>query len=76
MVRLIGKEYDAASVAAVCEGERLVGLVTIERLLSAPRAATVASIMNANAHKVTPDTHQERAAWAAFHNTADRASPW
>lgn len=66
LVRLRGSEYDSASVAAVCEGELLVGLVTIERLLSAPPDAVVDAVMDGDPPTVSPDTHQERVAWAAF----------
>jgi magnesium transporter len=63
--RLRGNEYDSASVTAVCEGELLVGLVTIERLLSAPPDAVVETVMDGDPPSVRPDTHQEHVAWAA-----------
>jgi len=63
--RMAGEEYESASVVAVCEGQRLVGLVTIERLLGAALDATVESVMDANPPTVDPTTHQERVAWAA-----------
>jgi len=65
LARLRGNEYDSASVTAVCEGELLVGLVTIERLLSAPPGAVVETLMDGDPPSVTPDTHQEHVAWAA-----------
>jgi len=65
LVRLSGKDYDSASVTAVCDGELLVGLVTIERLLSAPPDAVVRDVMDADPPIVTPSTHQEHVAWAA-----------
>jgi|SRR5680860_12202 len=65
LVRLRGHEYDSASVAAVCDGELLVGLVTIERLLSAPPDAVVETVMDGDPPTVTPDIHQEHVAWAA-----------
>uniref|UniRef100_UPI002FC8F689 hypothetical protein n=1 Tax=Devosia sp. TaxID=1871048 RepID=UPI002FC8F689 len=46
LARLRGHEYDSASVAAVCDGELLVGVVAIERLLSAPPDATVEMVMD------------------------------
>lgn len=65
LARLRGNEYDSASVIAVCEGELLDGLVTIERLLSAPPDAAVATVMDGDPPTVSPDTHQEHVAWAA-----------
>jgi len=63
--RLIGKKYDSASVAAVCDGDLLVGLVTIERLLSARAGAVVGDVMDPDPPTVSPDTHQEHVAWRA-----------
>jgi len=63
--RLRGHEYASASVIAVCDGARLVGLVTIERVLSARPGATVEEVMDANPPTVSPHTHQEHVAWAA-----------
>ncbi len=65
LARLRGHEYDSASVAAVCDGELLVGVVAIERLLSAPSDATVEMVMDGDPPTVAPDTHQEHVAWAA-----------
>jgi magnesium transporter len=59
LTRLTGHEFDSVSVAAVCEGEMLVGLVTIERLLAAPPDAVVGTVMDADPPTVSPDTHQE-----------------
>lgn len=66
LARLRGNAYDSASVTAVCEGERLVGMATIERLLGAPPGARVASVMDDDPPTVSPTTHQELVAWAAF----------
>lgn len=63
--RLAGNEYDSASVVAVCDGDRLVGLATIERLLSAPSGAAVQDMMDADPPTVSPATHQEHVAWKA-----------
>jgi magnesium transporter len=63
--RMEGERYESAAVAAVCEGRRLVGLVTIERLLSAPADAAVETVMDPDPPIVDPTTHQERVAWAA-----------
>jgi magnesium transporter len=63
--RLSGQDYASAATVAVCEDSRLVGLVTIERVLSAPSGATVEQIMDADPPIVSPHTHQEQVAWAA-----------
>lgn len=63
---LQGHSFDSASVIAVCTGERLAGLVTIERLLSAQPGETLADIMDANPPVITPGTDQEHAAWKAL----------
>ena len=63
--RMMGEDYDSASVAAVCEGQRLVGLVTIERLLGAAPDAAVRDVMDPDPPTVSPDTHQEHVAWTA-----------
>ena len=66
LTRLRGRDFDSASVAAVCDGEMLVGLVTIERLLNAPAGAEVGAVMDGEPPTVSPETHQEHVAWAAF----------
>lgn len=63
--RMKGKEYESASVAAVCEGQQLVGLATIEGLLGARVDAAVDDVMDPDPPTVDPTTHQERVAWAA-----------
>ena len=50
----------------MCEGQRLVGLATIERLLERAPDATVEAVMDDDPHQVSPHTHQEHVAWAAF----------
>ncbi|EHR51851.1 Mg/Co/Ni transporter MgtE with CBS domain [Saccharomonospora marina XMU15] len=63
--RLRGRRFDTAALAAVCEGERLVGLTTVERLLAARPKAVVSEVMDPDPPVVSPDAAQERAAWAA-----------
>jgi magnesium transporter len=63
--RMVGEEYESASVAAVCDEERLVGLATIEQLLRGPAGALVEDVMDAHPPTVDPTTHQEHVAWAA-----------
>jgi magnesium transporter len=63
--RLRGQQFDSASVVAVCDGERLVGLVAIERLLAAPAESVVETVMDTTPPTVSPATHQEHVAWQA-----------
>jgi len=63
--KLRGQRYDSASVIAVCDGDRLAGLLTVERLLSAAPDARVRDVMDPDPPTVAPDTNQEHAAWAA-----------
>jgi magnesium transporter len=60
-----GHRYDSAAVVAVCAGDRLAGLATIEGLLAAAGDATIRAVMDADPPVVGPDTDQEHAAWAA-----------
>lgn len=67
LARMRGQTYDSAAVVAVCEGERLVGLATIERLLASPAGARVGEVMDRQPPTVAPGTDQEHAAWTAVH---------
>jgi magnesium transporter len=60
-----GRRFESASVTAVCEDGRLVGLATIERLLAAPQSAAVGEVMDPRPPSVAPGTDQEQAAWEA-----------
>jgi magnesium transporter len=55
---LWAKEFDAATDVAVLEGEELVGVVPIERLLAAGDDVRIGSLVVA-AHTVTPETDIE-----------------
>ena len=63
-----GHRFDSAAVVAVCQAGRLVGLVTMERLLAAPAGAAVGDVMDERPPTVGPGTDQEHAAWAAVHH--------
>ena len=63
--RMRGERYDSASVIAVCEGERLVGLLTIERLLAASPETSMDDVMDRDPPVVVPGCDQERVAWLA-----------
>lgn len=60
-----GRRFDSAAVVAVCRSGRLVGLVTVERLLGASGGAAVAEVMDERPPMVGPATDQEQAAWEA-----------
>jgi magnesium transporter len=60
---LVGRAFDSADDVAVCEGERLVGIVTIERLLATPAETPVREIMDDEPPVVAPGVDQEVAAW-------------
>ena len=62
---LAGHRYESASHVVVCEGNRFVGIATIETILGAPGEATVASLMDTDAPVVSPGIDQEVAAWRA-----------
>jgi magnesium transporter len=62
---LPGHRYDSAAVIAVCAGDRLVGLATLERLFAAAGDLTIGQVMDPDPPRVTPGTDQERAAWLA-----------
>src|SRR5688500_15818278 len=59
---LAGREFRCAEDVVVLESGRLVGLVSIERLLAASSNASVEDIMDSDPPKVAPDTDQECAA--------------
>ena len=51
---LQGRTYESASHVVVCEGDRFIGIATIEAVLSAPDETTVASLMDRDAPVVAP----------------------
>jgi magnesium transporter len=61
-----GRRFDSAAVTAVCQDGRLLGLVTVERLLAAPGHAVLSDVMDPEPPVVAAQTLQERAAWAAL----------
>lgn len=63
-----GRQYDSAAAVAVLDGDRLLGLVTIERLLLAPPTEPISHLMDTNPPVVAPSTVQEKAAWKAIHH--------
>lgn len=65
---LVGRRFDSASVVAVCAGDRLIGVVTIERLLTADPRAPLRAVMDPDPPTVAPGTDQEQAAWQAVNH--------
>ena len=65
---LTGRRFDSASVIAVCAGEQLIGIVTIERLLTADPSAPLRTVMDPDPPTVGPGTDQEQAAWQAVNH--------
>ena len=63
--RVMGRRFDSLTDIAVCEGDRLLGLVRIEDLMCAPPEAPVTGIMDADPPVVAPGVDQEVAAWKA-----------
>jgi magnesium transporter len=60
---MTGVRYETVADVAVLDGERLVGLVPIERVLAASPATPISSIMDSEPPVVGPGLDQERAAW-------------
>ncbi|MDF3312760.1 magnesium transporter [Rhodococcus sp. T2V] len=65
LVRMAGERYECASVIAVLDDGQLAGLAVIERMFGATEGTTLRDVMNPSPPVVTPDTHQEKAAWQA-----------
>jgi len=65
LARMAGRRYESAAVVAVCEDDRLVGILTVERLLAAAPETAIADVMDPDPPVVTPGCDQERAAWLA-----------
>jgi magnesium transporter len=65
--RLSGREFESAADVVVLEGTRLVGVMTIERLLAAAEEVRIDDIMDGDPPVVTPGTDQERVAWEMVH---------
>ena len=59
---LAGQKFRCAEDVVVLESGRLVGLVSIERLLAADSDAGIEDVMDPDPPNVAPDTSQERAA--------------
>jgi CBS domain-containing protein len=60
---LLGGQLEAADDVAVLDDRRLVGLVPIERLLTAPDQVAIEEIMDADPPVVSHGVDQEQVAW-------------
>lgn len=61
--QILGHRYTSVADVAVCEGDELIGLVTIESLIAADADQSMADIMDATPPIVAPGDDQEVAAW-------------
>lgn len=62
---LAGWQFEVATHIAVCAGERLAGILTIEQLLRAPETVPMHELMDTEPPVVAPGLDQELAAWRA-----------
>jgi magnesium transporter len=60
---LAGVSFASAADVAVLDGEQLVGVAPIERLLGASRGARISDVMDADPPSVAPGDDEEVAAW-------------
>ncbi|MDY6995679.1 MAG: magnesium transporter [Actinomycetota bacterium] len=60
-----GRRFDSAAAVAVLDGDRLVGVATIEQLFAAADGVRLRDIMDATPPVVAADADQEHAAWQA-----------
>jgi magnesium transporter len=61
--RLVAQSFDTVADIAVCVDGRLVGIVSIERLLAAAPDVVIDRLMDDDPPVVEPETDQEIAAW-------------
>ena len=62
---LAGRQFESATDVAVCEGARLVGLISIEVVLAAPAEAAAREVMDPDPPIAGHAVDQEVAAWKA-----------
>lgn len=62
---LHGQDHDSLSHLVVLDAGRFVGILTIERLMSAAGDSRIREVMDADAPRVAPGIDQEVAAWQA-----------
>jgi magnesium transporter len=62
---LVGARFECASDLAVCDVDRLVGMVPIEAILAAPASTRIRDVMDPDPPRVHLAEDQEIAAWRA-----------
>jgi magnesium transporter len=67
LASILGRRFESAVDIAVCEDDRLAGLIRIEDLIAAPSTARCADFMDTSPPVVAPGVDQEQAAWKAVH---------
>jgi magnesium transporter len=60
---LAGSSFASVADVAVLDGERLVGVVPLERLLGAPPEGRIGDVMDSDPPSVAPGDDEELAAW-------------
>jgi magnesium transporter len=61
-----GRRYDSATDVAICTGDRLLGLISVESLMAAEATALASEIMDKDPPVVAHGIDQEVAAWKAI----------
>lgn len=62
---LENERFESANDVAICDGDRLVGVLSVERLFAGPAEARARDVMDADPPVVAPGVDQEIAAWKA-----------
>jgi len=60
---LVGQDWEVTADVAICDGGRLVGLLEMEKLLSAPEDQSASALMDSDPPVVAPGLDREKAAW-------------
>lgn len=63
---LLEDRYESMTHVAILDGAKLVGVLTIENLFSAPEGSVAGDVMDPDPPAVAPGTDQEVAAWQAL----------
>jgi magnesium transporter len=66
--QLVGARHETVSLVVVRDGERVVGIVSMEDLLAAPADSRLGDVMDRDPPLVAPGVDQEVAAWRAARN--------
>lgn len=66
--QMFGQQFESAGHIIVCDGNKFLGVVRIEDLLSSAPNKSLRDLTDFDAPKVSPGIDQEVAAWHAVHN--------